>query len=239
MDLTGGGVQQRVRRAREWRVIVTSGLLVAVTTLTAIGGTIGSSSAAATSLAKFSSRVSTIDAARLGGTWRPGCPVGPTQLRLVTMDYVNFQGEARVGTMVVAAKVVGAVVTIFRTLYDHRFPIHSMVPESHFGGHDPLSMAADNTSGFNCRRAVVSGPPQWSVHAYGEAIDVNPVQNPYVFNGVAQPAAAAAYLSRANVRPGMAEPGGVLNDAFASVGWYWGGRWSASPDYQHFSATGG
>jgi hypothetical protein len=100
-------------------------------------------------------------------------------------------------------------------------------------------MAADNTSGFNCRRAVASGPPQWSVHAYGEAIDVNPVQNPYVFNGGAQPAAGAAYVSRSDVRPGMAEPGGVLNDAFASVGWYWGGRWSPSPDYQHFSATGG
>jgi len=96
-----------------------------------------------------------------------------------------------------------------------------MLPESQFGGHDPLSMAADNTSGFNCRRAVASGPPQWSVHAYGEAIDVNPVQNPYVFNGIAQPVAGAAYMNRANVRPGMAELGGVLNDAFASVGWYW------------------
>jgi hypothetical protein len=239
MDLTGGRMRLRVRRVRLRRVIVAPGLVVAVMTLTTIGGTIASSGVAATSLASFSSHVSTIDAAQLGGTWRRGCPVGPAQLRLVTMDYVNFQGEARVGTMVVAAKVVGAVVTIFRTLYVHRFPIHSMLPESQFGGHDPLSMAADNTSGFNCRRAVASGPPQWSVHAYGEAIDVNPVQNPYVFNGIAQPVAGAAYMNRANVRPGMAELGGVLNDAFASVGWYWGGRWSASPDYQHFSATGG
>ena len=77
------------------------------------------------------------------------------------------------------------------------------------------------------------------MHAYGEAIDVNPVQNPYVFNGVAQPVDARSYINRSDVRPGMAEPRGVLNDAFASVGWFWGGRWTASPDYQHFSATGG
>jgi hypothetical protein len=114
-----------------------------------------------------------------------------------------------------------------------------MQPESAFGGKDPASMAADNTSGFNCRYAVATGPKQWSVHAYGEAIDVNPVQNPYVFNGVAQPANGKLYANRSDVRPGMAEPRGVLNSAFASVGWLWGGRWTASPDYQHFSATGG
>ena len=141
--------------------------------------------------------------------------------------------------MVVNASVVTSVVRVFATLYAKRFPIHSMVPESNFRGKDPASMAADNTSGFNCRDAVTSGPKQWSVHAYGEAIDVNPVQNPYVFNGVAQPVAGKAYVNRSDVRAGMAEVGGVLNDAFASVGWWWGGRWSAGPDYQHFSSTGG
>jgi hypothetical protein len=77
------------------------------------------------------------------------------------------------------------------------------------------------------------------VHAYGEAIDVNPVQNPYVEGGEVQPASGAAFLDRADVRPGMAEPAGELVRAFSAVGWYWGGRWSASPDYQHFSLTGG
>jgi hypothetical protein len=141
--------------------------------------------------------------------------------------------------MVVNASVVSAVIRVFADLYARHFPLHSMVPESAFEGRDPASMAADNTSGFNCRYAVATGPKQWSVHAYGEAIDVNPVQNPYVFNGVAQPVNAKSYVSRGDVRPGMAEPGGVLISAFASVGWLWGGRWTASPDYQHFSATGG
>jgi hypothetical protein len=74
------------------------------------------------------------------------------------------------------------------------------------------------------------------VHAYGEAIDVNPVENPYVLGGRARPAAGARYVDRTRRRPGMAE--GALVRAFASVGWGWGGRWGA-PDYQHFSSTGG
>jgi hypothetical protein len=190
-------------------------------------------------LPPFSSSVAPVNAAELGKTWRPGCPVGPSQLRLLHLRYVGFDGRSHVGTMVVNATVVTSVVRVFATLYAKRFPLHSMIPESNFQGHDPASMAADNTSGFNCRYAVATGPKQWSVHAYGEAIDVNPVQNPYVFNGVAQPVAGKAYIDRRDVRPGMAELGGILNDAFASVGWFWGGRWSGSPDYQHFSSTGG
>jgi hypothetical protein len=190
-------------------------------------------------LPAFTSSVASVSAAQLGKTWRPGCPIGPSQLRLLHLRYVGFDGRSRVGTMVVNATVVTSVVHVFATLYAKRFPIHLMVPEANFQGKDPASMAADNTSGFNCRHAVTTGPKQWSVHAYGEAIDVNPVQNPYVFNGVAQPVAGKAYVNRSDVRAGMAEVGGVLNDAFASVGWFWGGRWSASPDYQHFSSTGG
>ena len=100
-------------------------------------------------------------------------------------------------------------------------------------------VAANNTSGFNCRYAVGSGPRRWSVHAYGLAIDVNPVENPYLESGRVHPRAGRAYLDRTNVRPGMAVRGGLLVSAFRSVGWRWGGRWTGTPDYQHFSATGG
>jgi D-alanyl-D-alanine carboxypeptidase len=99
-------------------------------------------------------------------------------------------------------------------------------------------MAADNTSGFNCRYVAGSLPPRWSAHAYGEAIDVNTVENPYVSGSLVSPPASNAYLDRTNYRPGMAGAGTALNNAFAAVGWLWGGRWS-SPDYQHFSKTGG
>jgi D-alanyl-D-alanine carboxypeptidase len=98
---------------------------------------------------------------------------------------------------------------------------------------------ADNTSAFNCRYAMAPGPRRWSAHAYGKAIDVNPVENPYVSGGRVSPPAGEAFRNRLRVRPGMAVPGGVLVRAFDSIGWSWGGRWSGTPDYQHFSATGG
>jgi D-alanyl-D-alanine carboxypeptidase len=100
-------------------------------------------------------------------------------------------------------------------------------------------MAADNTSGFNCRDAVGAGPKRWSAHAYGLAIDVNTVENPYLDGDRVLPPAGRAYLDRARARPGMAVPGGRLVDASAAVGWQWGGRWATAPDYQHFSASGG
>ena len=165
--------------------------------------------------------------------------MGPAQLRLLTMSYWGFDGQPHTGTMVVNSAVTAAVLKVFDQLFTERFPIRQMQPEDAYGGQDPVSMANDNTSGFNCRDAVAPGPPSWSVHAYGEAIDVNPVENPYLEGGAAQPPAGAAVLVRAPYRPGMAVPGGQLVTAFASVGWLWGGRWTASPDYQHFSATGG
>lgn len=158
---------------------------------------------------------------------------------MLTMSYWGFDGMPHTGTMVVNSAVTSAVLKVFAQLYAEHFPIRQMQPEDAYAGQDPVSMANDNTSGFNCRYAVAPGPPSWSVHAYGEAIDVNPVENPYLEGGQVQPTAGGAFLDRSDVRPGMAVPGGQLVEAFASVGWLWGGRWTASPDYQHFSATGG
>jgi hypothetical protein len=213
--------------------------LVLAVAVVVFGASLPIGAASMVNLPPFTSRVVAIDATQLGATWRPGCPVGPAQLRLLEMRFVGFNGRARMGSMVVNATVARSVIRVFAALYAGRFPIRRMVPASRFGGSDPKSMAADNTSGFNCRYAVASGPPQWSVHAFGAAIDVNPVENPYVFDGGAEPPAGRAFLSRHDVRPGMAVARGALTNGFASVGWYWGGRWSSSPDYQHFSATGG
>ena len=136
------------------------------------------------------------------------------------------------------ARVANDVVVVFRTLYAARFPIRQMRPIDVFDGNDSRSTAADNTSAFNCRFAVAPGPKHWSMHAYGEAIDVNTVENPYIQSGRVSPVNAAAYADRTNVRPGMAVEGGALVRAFARVGWGWGGRWAGSPDYQHFSTNG-
>ena len=186
----------------------------------------------------FSGSVQPVTTADLGASWHPGCPMGAAQLSALRISYWGFDGQAHSGTLVVASSVTTGVLKIFATLYDQRFPIRSMQPMAAFGGQDSVSMAADNTSGFNCRYAVAAGPPSWSAHAYGQAIDVNTVENPYLEGGTVTPTAGAAFVNRAVYRPGMAVPGGVLVNAFASAGWQWGGRWAATPDYQHFSLTG-
>jgi hypothetical protein len=165
--------------------------------------------------------------------------VGPAQLRLVRLTYWGFDDRAHTGGLVVNRVVVAPVERVFARLYAARFPIRRMRPISAYGGSDTRSMAVDNTSGFNCRDAVAPGPKQWSVHAYGEAIDVNTVENPYVEGGRVLPPEGHTYLDRSRYRPGMAVAGGTLVEAFAAVGWQWGGRWTGSPDWQHFSATGG
>jgi hypothetical protein len=187
----------------------------------------------------FAAHVDRLSAAQLRWSWHAGCPVGPAELRRVRLSYWGFDRRAHTGALIVNATVVDDVTRAFRTLYDARFPIRRMHPVDAYRGSDDRSMAADNTSAFNCRDAVATGPKRWSVHAYGEAIDVDPVENPYVLGGTVRPAAGRPFASRARIRPGMAVAGGVLVDAFRAVGWQWGGRWSGSPDWQHFSATGG
>ncbi len=179
----------------------------------------------------FVARVERISAADLPHSWHPGCPVGPPQLRRLRLRYLGFDGKPHSGQLIVNARVASVVVVVFRTLYAARFPIRQMRPIDVFGGSDSRSTAADNTSAFNCRYAVAPGPKHWSMHAYGEAIDVNTVENPYIQRGRVTPANAAAYADRA-------VEGGVLVRAFARVGWGWGGRWAGSPDYQHFSSNG-
>jgi hypothetical protein len=183
----------------------------------------------------FVSRVERVTAADLPYSWHRGCPVMPSELRRVRLRYVGFDGVAHTGQLVVNAHVVRDVVSVFRTLYRARFPIRRMRPVDAFHGSDDRSAAADNTSAFNCRRAVGSGATSWSMHAYGEAVDVNDVENPYFEGARVIPPAGKAYRNRADVRPGMAFEGGVLVRAFASVGWGWGARFA---DYQHFSTNG-
>jgi hypothetical protein len=187
----------------------------------------------------FSHSVSRVTAAQLPRSWHPGCPVSPRLLRRVRLTYWGIDGRAHTGAVIANADAVPDLVHVFSRLYAARFPIRRLRPIDAYGGSDERSLEADNTSAFNCRYVIGPGPRRWSVHAYGEAIDVNPVENPYLESGRVHPRAGRAYLNRARVRPGMAFRGGVLVRAFAAVGWQWGGRWTGSPDYQHFSSTGG
>jgi len=187
----------------------------------------------------FAHSVFPVTREQLPHSWHPGCPVGPSSLRKLRAGYWGFDGKSQVGTLIVNRSTVDDLTVVFRRLYRARFPIRRMRPIDAYGGNDERSLAADNTAAFNCRYAVGPGLKRWSAHAYGVAIDVDPVENPYLEGGRVHPRAGRAYLDRTNVRPGMAVRGGLLVSAFASVGWQWGGRWTGTPDYQHFSATGG
>jgi hypothetical protein len=172
-----------------------------------------------------------------GLSWNPGCPVGLSELRLVRARHWGFDGRARTGRIVVHRDVAKDVLTVFRRLYAARFPIRRMVPVDAYGASDFRSIEADNTSAFNCR--VVDGTSRWSEHAYGRAIDLNPIENPYVTSrGTTSHRRSRAFLRRSPYRTGMAVEGGVVVRAFAAVGWSWGGRWAGARDYQHFSASG-
>ena len=187
----------------------------------------------------FTHNVEPVTRAQLSRSWHPGCPVGPPSLRRLRLSYWGFDRQRRVGTIVVNRSAVSPLTVVFRRLYKARFPIRTMRPIDAYGGNDERSLAADNTAAFNCRYAVGPGPKRWSTHSYGLAIDVDPVENPYLESGRVHPRTGKAYLDRSNVRPGMAVRGGLLVGTFASVGWQWGGRWQGTPDYQHFSSTGG
>ena len=187
----------------------------------------------------FTHAVSGVTPAQLPYSWRPGCPVAPAQLRRLRVAYWGFDGRAHAGALVVNADAVSDLVHVFARLYAARFPIRRMRPIDAYHGRDEPSLEADNTVAFNCRYAVAPGPKRWSVHAFGCAIDVNPVENPYLEGGRVHPRAGRAYLDRSRYRPGMAVAGRLLVRVFATAGWQWGGRWTGSPDYQHFSASGG
>ena len=171
-----------------------------------------------------------------GVSWRPGCPVELDDLRLLRMPYWGFDGEVHRGRMVVNARQANKVLRVFKRLYAEQFPIRRMRLIDAYDGSDDQSMAANNTSAFNCRRMVASS--RWSEHSYGRAIDVNPVQNPYVRGETVAPTAGRRYLDRSDVRRGMVVRPGPVVRAFAAVEWRWGGDWSSAKDYQHFSRTG-
>ena len=112
----------------------------------------------------------------------------------------------------------------------------AQMPIEAYGGSDFASIEADNTSSFNCRNAT--GSSHWSEHAYGQAIDLNPLENPYVSGGTTSHPGSRRYLDRSRRLKGMVHAGDTVVRAFASVGWGWGGSWVGTKDYQHFSASG-
>lgn len=173
---------------------------------------------------------------RMGRTWTPHCPVDLEDLRYVTVSFRGFDGDAHTGELILNARVVSDVVSVFRKLYGADFPIETMrlVTGADLGA--APTGDRNNTSAFVCRKARQQS--NWSAHAYGLAVDVNPFHNPYRRSGLVLPELASAYLDRGWQRAGMIHGRGVVTDAFDAIGWTWGGSWQNTTDYMHFSATG-
>jgi D-alanyl-D-alanine carboxypeptidase-like protein len=179
-----------------------------------------------------------------GGTWHKGCPVPMSELRLLTLRYWGFDGQVHEGPMVVSARVARDVVAVFRRLFQARFPIKILHLATPYRGpqDDDPNDKRDYTVGFNCRPVLTAHGPgtTFSQHASGLAIDINPIQNPYVASdGFVKNILSRRYKDRSLRRPGMIRPGDVVVRAFAAIGWRWGGYWSSAKDYMHFSLTGG
>jgi hypothetical protein len=178
-----------------------------------------------------------------GRFWQPGCPVPLSQLRLLTVSHWGFDGRPHTGQLVVNRDVAAPLRTVFRRLYQLRFPIRHMRLVDVYGPKRARPADGDVSGSFVCRQAVPSpctggtGSGSWSNHAYGHAIDLNPVENPYVGCGRAHNRASARYMDRSRLRKGMVTPAVVR--AFRSIGWGWGGDWTGrTKDYMHFSTTG-
>ena len=174
-----------------------------------------------------------------GNSWRKGCPVSLENLRYVKLTYIDFNGKDKRGEIIVHKDVGDEVKEIFSKLYAVGYPIRKMRLVSDYKGSDWQSIEAGNTSAFNCRNAT--GSKKWSKHSYGKAIDINPIENPYIArSGRISHKASLKYRKRVHKNSTYTDKAVLLkNDKatkiFKRYGWKWGGDWAAVKDYQHFS----
>jgi len=186
---------------------------------------------------RFHASVQAVPASVLArSTWTTGCPVAATDLRYLTVSFRGFDGRAHAGELLVNAQAAHGLVTVFGRLFADNFPIERMRISGRASQRTTPTGDGDTTEAFVCR--PVRGQTAWSQHAYGLAVDINPFQNPYHKGQVVLPELATSYLDRAEARPGMVRPGGPVVQAFAAIGWKWGGEWRSLKDYMHFSANG-
>ncbi len=178
-----------------------------------------------------------------GGSWQPGCPVPLSGLRLLEVTVWGWDEKPYTGQLVVNRDAAAPLATVFRQLYRQKFPVRHMRLSDMYGPKRARPADGDITGSFRCRQSVPSpcvggsASGRWSNHAYGLAIDVNPVENPYVGCAKVRDPRTRPYVNRSRMRKGMVTPAVVR--AFRSIGWGWGGAWTgATKDYMHFSHNG-
>jgi hypothetical protein len=180
-----------------------------------------------------------VQAQLVGRTWHRGCPVSLHDLRLVTVRDLGFDGEVHAGPLVLHELVADDVQWVFRRLFRHDFPIRRVALARPWRPTRPSDWfsTSDVTASFNCR--PVTNGTTLSQHSYGWAVDINPLENPYVNgDGTVLRRAARAYVDRSRHRAGMIHAGDLVVRSFRRIGWSWGGDWHSLKDYMHFSLTG-
>lgn len=168
-----------------------------------------------------------------GVSWKKEAPVGLDDLSYVKVLYWGFDDEEHAGELIVHSDVAKEITEIFKELYDAKFPIEKVRLVDEYDANDDLSMDDNNTSAF-CFREIAGQKGKLSKHSYGIAIDINPIQNPYVKGDKVSPIAGKEYTDRENIRKGMIIKESVCYKAFKERGWTWGGEWNTLKDYQHF-----
>ncbi|EET61812.1 fibronectin type III domain protein [Marvinbryantia formatexigens DSM 14469] len=176
----------------------------------------------------------------MGKSYRTNSHIKLSDLRYVRVLYYDYNGKIKSGELVVNRKIAKKTVKVFYELYQIKYPIQKMVLVDNYGGSDEKSMSANNTSAFNYR--TISGSRSLSNHAYGMAIDLNPMVNPYVKNGRVSPANGKLYKERnvskcrGKYKKNMIHKNDKVYKIFKKYGFTWGGDWSSPKDYQHFEA---
>lgn len=181
--------------------------------------------------------------------WSRECPVSMERLNLLTVSYVDFEKkEHNNGNIMVLDVVADNVLEIFKVLFEYKFPINSLKLINDYNGNDDKSMEANNSSAFNFRKILSTNDV--SIHSYGLAIDINPLQNPYLINNytpkktnvAVYPPQGMEYINRINIRKGMVESN--LNNKLNVVSLFkqngfsiWGGEWNEPIDLHHFQTT--
>jgi len=173
-----------------------------------------------------------VEARMRGVSFPEGAQIKLSDLRYLRISYVDFDGNDQVGELVCNKAIADDLAAIFRDLYEARYPIRSIRLIDDFGGDDEASMAADNTSCFNYR--TKTGMRTLSKHALGLAIDINPLENPYVRNSRVRPADAGAFADRSKDFPHKIDKSDLCYRLFRARGFAWGGAWRSVQDYQHF-----
>ena len=196
-----------------------------------------------------------------GGSYAKGCIVPVEELRYLRVLHRDLEGRIRLGELICNKGISIDLLDIFRELYEAGYPIQSIRLVDEFGADDERSMEANNTSCFNYRTVPGKGGADWqaggasgkmrsgaerkaergklSLHAYGRAVDINPLYNPYVRGiGTAaeqvMPTGSRKYLNRSGKYPYKIMPGDLCHRLFVRHGFMWGGGWRSSKDYQHF-----